>query len=438
MRRVTAVFLAAVLLLLIVACGESPSATAQTINITIAQLTGTARTLRADGLAEALAVGSEIFLGDSVITDRDSTVNLDVDSIDTSITVSPSSEIVFSTVSNDDGDVSIIITVRKGSISNSVDVSLDAGDIYEVCTGDLTMAIRGTDAYVERSEDETAIALLTGYAYVFNYYDGVTYEVPAGVCGYFYTDAQPDFELFDTESFSEFSEAAATMLAKVENESPDYADAFESTLRDSYAIDPEYEFNWTEGYDPSALIAEEPVALGSEQTTTSEDVTETTTTATTVESTRATTTTVTAATATAATTTTSTTTTTATATTTAEAPTTSEATTTTTASTTTTTTTTSSASQYTVQFTGLYYADDTGNWIAITEDVVYSFIPEEGVYTPVELTYEGNTFSFSFTWNEASAGNYTAEAQNRLYASSYPSDLYNNVSTIVIATLTEA
>ncbi len=284
MKRTIAVILSVAILLFAVACGEpaaTPAPTAEDMGITIAELVGTARTMRGDGTAEALSVGSQLDAGDSIITDRDSTVDLKIAELDTLITVSPSSEILFNTASADESGSGIVIVVRKGSISNSVDVKLEAGDIYEVCTGDMTMAIRGTDAYVEYGEYSTSISLLTGYALVYNYYDGFTYIVPSGVTGTFVPDDKPSFELIDLRTFAKKSEAAEAMMKNAREDNLKYFDeeTFERELRDSYRLDggEDYSFSVT-----SPLVEREA-------TTTTSEVTTTTTSATTAEVTTTTT-----------------------------------------------------------------------------------------------------------------------------------------------------
>jgi len=87
--------------------------------------------------------------------------------------------------------------------------------------------------------------------------------------------------------------------------------------------------------------------------------------------------------------------------------------------------------------TGLYYSDNEGNWVQLTGDVVYSAVAEEGVYKDISFEYEGNTYRFSFTWNESAADQYAEGAGYRLYATSYPSDLYYNITTIVVAVQAE-
>ena len=300
MKRAIAVLLAATLLLFVVGCGESaatpsssstsPSSTSpmssvegEDLDISITGLEGTARTLRGDGTAEILTLGSELGVGDSIITDRDSTVDLQVSDLSTFITVSPSSEILFDTASSAEDGRELVIVVRKGSISNSVDVKLEAGDIYEVCTGDMTMAIRGTDVLVQSENGVTSISLLTGSALVYNYYDEQVYVVPAGVMGHFMPDDEPVFEIIQLGSYAGISEAAEALIKNAEADDKEYfqAEEFERELRDSYLVtDGTYSFSVTSPLVESSDDTETTTAtVTSAVETTSETTTSATTTA---------------------------------------------------------------------------------------------------------------------------------------------------------------
>ena len=451
MKRFLALLLSVALLLCMAACSkDSTESTPVSCSITVSELVGTARTLRFDGLSELLSIGSTISLGDSVITDRDSTATLTVDGTETSIVLSPSSEILFKTAVDSNGSTQIVIALKSGSIANSIDIALEESDVYEVCTGDMTMAIRGTDAYVSFTEKGTCVSLLTGKAYVLNHADGNVYTVPAGVQGYFNADSEPTFELIDTDSFGEYSSASSAMLAKVENENKDYALDFEATLRDSYLLS-EVDYTFTadapiEG-TPTAKEALEnsedavvttTTTVSTTTTTTSETEAETTTEATTTTSSAAKTTTAKKTTTTAKKTTTTAKTTTATtaATTTA---TTATTTTTTAASseateattTTTTTTAANTAEKYQITFTGLYYLNDSDEWVALTEYTLTSFEVTAGVSTAQTCQYNGENFVFTVNWNST---DYTEGESYTIYADSYP-DTYGNVYTNASAVL---
>ena len=258
-RKLTAVLLSVIILLSIAGCGEKPSGgeTADAVQrqAVISQLSGEARILRGDGSSEKAAKGSVLVSGDSVLTESGAVATLSLDD-DKTLTVSPSSEIMFSTLTEDGGTKTVIL-VKRGSLANSVDQKLEAGDIYEVCTGDMTMAIRGTDAYLEATPNGTAVSLLTGYALSFNYTTGKVYIVPAGVSALFPPNAEPSFELIDPEAFAESSEAAAAMLKKVEKENKNYKKDFETKLRESYIDSSGYSFSISApmaGAVPSAEI----------------------------------------------------------------------------------------------------------------------------------------------------------------------------------------
>lgn len=261
MKRAIAVLLAAAIMLFAVGCGESaepqsssPSASPMAstdsagMEVSVAEVEGNARLLRGDGTGEMLKQGTLLRVGDSVITDRDSTVKLQLSDLSATVNVSPSSEILLETADNAGTGRELIIVVRKGSISNSVDVKLEAGDIYEVCTGDMTMAIRGTDALVDCRDGVTSISLLTGYALIYNYYDGEVYIVPSGVIGRFMPEEEPVFELIELGSYAGTSEAAAALLEEVEADDRNFSEAesYEKKLRDSYLVEDGYTFRVTD------------------------------------------------------------------------------------------------------------------------------------------------------------------------------------------------
>lgn len=255
-KKLIALLLSVVLLLGITACGEAPSGEAPAARqAVISQLLGEARILRGDGSAEKAAQGSILLSGDSILTEEGAVAAISLDD-DKTLTVSPSSEIMFSTLTEDGGTKTVIL-IKRGSLANSVDQKLEAGDIYEVCTGDMTMAIRGTDAYMEATPNGTVISLLTGYALSFNYNTGKAYIVPAGVSALFPPEGEPAFELIDPEAFAACSEAAAAMLQKVEKENKNYKNDFETELRESYIDNSGYSFSIAEpmaGAVPSAEI----------------------------------------------------------------------------------------------------------------------------------------------------------------------------------------
>ena len=220
MKRVIAVLLAAAIMLFAAGCGEqasppqTPSSSAAEsggMDVTVVEVSGSAHVLHGDGTTGVLAPGSILGAGDSLITDRESTVELRLGGLDTLITVSPSSEIFLDRSLAADSGRELILVVRKGSVSNSVDVKLQAGDIYEVCTGDMTMAIRGTNALVDSRDGVTSVSLLTGTALVYNYFDGETYVVPSGVTGRFYSNDEPVFELIELGRYEEVSPAAKAL-----------------------------------------------------------------------------------------------------------------------------------------------------------------------------------------------------------------------------------
>ena len=80
---------------------------------------------------------------------------------------------------------------------------------------------------------------------------------------------------------------------------------------------------------------------------------------------------------------------------------------------------------------GLYYLDNVGETQKIADDIVYSSAAEEGVYKAITFEYDGDSYSFSFTWNESAATDYAAG--QRVMAVSYPYEKYNNVFTIAYA-----
>jgi len=287
MKKAIAVLLAAMMLLLTGACGktnaDSPAPDVEEMSVTVVELSGSARILRGDGVAESLEKGSKLAPGDSIITDRDSTVDIQVSGLSSEITISPSSEVLLNTAASEEGGNEFIMVVRKGSVSNSVDIKLEEGDIYEVCTGDMTMAIRGTDALVHCEDGVTSISLLTGYALVYNYADDQIYTVPCGLEGCFSIDGPPKFELIELDGYAEISEAAGRMMERASADDKDFADSFEATLRESYLeADSEYVFSVTE---PLTETEEEAEGGNSEAATTTAEPTATTAPSTTAETT---------------------------------------------------------------------------------------------------------------------------------------------------------
>lgn len=430
MKRLMAIILTAALIFCLSACSEKQSEDGQvSCTVTVSDLTGTARTLRFDGVSELLSIGSTVSLGDSVITDRDSTATLTVDGTETSIILSPSSEILFKTAVDGNGSTQIVIALKSGSIANSIDMKLEENDVYEVCTGDMTMAIRGTDAYVEFTDKGTAVALLTGTAYVFNYADGKTYTVPAGVQGCFNIEGAPEFEFIDIELFGKTA-AAEGMLKKVADEDKDFSGAFEKELRDNYAVD-NIDYNFTvdapvQGVPNAgeAVVESEKSQTTVATTTTTTATTTATTIATTTEATGQTTSTTAQNTASSAKTTKKTSRSTA-------AP--AKTTTTTTVTTTTTTTTTvapyPSAERYQITLTGLYYEAPDGQWVAITEYVLTAYVVEANIDVPIPCQYNGENFLFTVNWK---TDEYTEGESYRLYADSFP-ETYTNIYTNISA-----
>lgn len=448
-KKLIALLLSVVLLLGITACGEAPSGdntAAIARQAVISQLSGEARILRGDGSAEKAAVGSILLSGDSVLTEEGAVATLSLDD-DKTLTVSPSSEIMFSTLTEDGGTKTVIL-IKRGSLANSVDQKLGAGDIYEVCTGDMTMAIRGTDAYIEATPNGTVVTLLTGYAISFNYTVGKAYVVPSGISALFPPNADPSFELIDLDAYAARSEAAAAMLEKVKKDTPDFKKGFESELRESYIDDSGYSFSIAEpmaGAVPSAEITASTAEVTTTATVTTTAVSHTKPAAPTAKPTAKPTaptppTPPSPPTPTASPTD---------ATSASEAaptvpsvspmamassasPTAAAPSSQPTAATTASTEAEPDAVYYDVVLTGLYYQAESGEWIPLTTGQIWSGRMENGGFTTVNYTLNGETFTFWVQCSEQMATPYDYP----YFSNSYPSD-YQSVKTFASATLAE-
>lgn len=240
-------------------CGESSpvqpevsTAITDTIRcIEVVQISGSAAVIHSDGTTEKLSVGSKLVESDNIVTSNDCVLTLTLDGNKT-ITVDPSSSIFVHSLTAD--GTNTVLAIEDGGIASSVD-GLEEGDVYEVCTRDTTMAIRGTDVFVGYSKDKgTTVLLLTGSAIVLDYASNVVYNVPTGQTSTIKPNTAPIYSLVKDSSVN--SDAVSAMKKRVKDENPDFEKDFVTEICADNTIKTDYEFFVTESVIPDTQSAE--------------------------------------------------------------------------------------------------------------------------------------------------------------------------------------
>lgn len=213
--------------------------------IEVAQISGSAAVIHSDGTTEKLSIGSKLVESDNIVTSNDCVLTLTLDGNKT-ITVDPSSSIFVHSLTADGS--STVLAIEDGGVASSVD-GLEENDVYEVCTKDATMAIRGTDVFVGCSEtDGTTILLLTGSAIVLDYSSDNVYSVPTGQISTIKAGMPPVYSLVKDSDIT--SDAVSEMEKRVEDENPDFEKDFISEIGEDNTIKTDYKFSVTKPVIP--------------------------------------------------------------------------------------------------------------------------------------------------------------------------------------------
>lgn len=235
--------------------------------IEVAQISGSAAVIHSDGATEKLSVGSKLVESDNIVTSNDCVLTLTLDGNKT-ITVDPSSSIFVHSLTADGSGT--VLAIEDGGVASSVD-GLEEDDVYEVCTKDATMAIRGTDVFVGYNEtDGTTILLLTGSAIVLDYSSDNVYGVPTGQISTIKSGMPPVYSLVKDSNIS--SDAVSAMKKRVEDENPDFEKDFISEIGEDNTVKTDYEFSVAESVlpDPQSAAEAETTAAATTTTTAAE------------------------------------------------------------------------------------------------------------------------------------------------------------------------